>query len=224
MCGRNVGSSNLCFMQLRKQEDQMLLFFFHLCVFIFNHFRFIVGQLWASCFATCTSQVQKSSSPRLTLSLTTWLPGPDATSVPGPPDAADLSATPPQILQLHPPIQFIAIPDTPGYPIVPLSFSPSVIGLPIPNAAAPPTFIFGGYSAGAVAAFNCHLLLLELCLTTLLYLALTQFPPRHLPPDNMCHLCPQVSAKRCAGRFHTSTVWFGQNPKRPLCRFGLVWI
>lgn len=86
-----------------------------------------------------------------TLSPTAWfLLGCDGHSEPSPADKADLSPTPPQILRLHPPIQFIAIPDTPGYPFVPLSFSPSVIGLPIPNAAAPPTFIFGGYSFVAV--------------------------------------------------------------------------
>lgn len=77
-------------------------------------------------------------------------PGCDTHSEPSAAHTADLSATPPQILQLHPPIQFIAIPDTPGYPIVPLSFSPSVIGLPIPKAAVPPTFIFGGCGIVAV--------------------------------------------------------------------------
>lgn len=78
-------------------------------------------------------------------SLTSWFPDSDAHSEPSPADMAELSATPPRILQFHHPIQFIAIPDTPGYPIVQtLSISPSVIGLPIPNAAAPPTFILGG--------------------------------------------------------------------------------
>lgn len=57
---------------------------------------------------------------------------------------ADLSTTPPRILHLHPSIQFITIPDTPGYQVVQtLRFSPPVIRLPIPNAAAAPTYILG---------------------------------------------------------------------------------
>ncbi|XP_037647999.1 MHC class II transactivator isoform X1 [Sebastes umbrosus] len=45
---------------------------------------------------------------------------------------ADPSTTPPRILHLHPSIQFITIPDTPGY---------QVIRLPLPNTAATPTYI-----------------------------------------------------------------------------------
>lgn len=80
--------------------------------------------------------------------LTARCPGSVTHSEPSPTDMADLSTTPPRILQLHHPIQFIAIPDTPGYPIVQtLSFSPPVIGLPIPNSAATPTYILGKLSS-----------------------------------------------------------------------------
>lgn len=80
--------------------------------------------------------------------ITARCPGSVTHSEPSPTDMADLSTTPPRILQLHHPIQFIAIPDTPGYPIVQaLSFSPPVIGLPIPNSAATPTYILGKFSS-----------------------------------------------------------------------------
>ncbi|XP_028455558.1 MHC class II transactivator isoform X1 [Perca flavescens] len=47
-----------------------------------------------------------------------------------------------QILHLHPSIQFITIPDSPGYQVVQtLRLSPPVIGLPLPNTPATPRFI-----------------------------------------------------------------------------------
>lgn len=80
---------------------------------------------------------------------TVWFPGKDTEPEASPADMADLSTTPPRILHLHPSIQFIAIPDTPGYPIQTLQtlrLSPPVIRLPIPNTAATPTYILGELS------------------------------------------------------------------------------
>ncbi|CAK6963321.1 MHC class II transactivator isoform X2 [Scomber scombrus] len=68
--------------------------------------------------------------------------GSDMGSEPIPAETAGLSTSPPRILQFHSPIQFITIPDTPGYQVVQtLSLSPPVI-LPLPNTAAAPTYIF----------------------------------------------------------------------------------
>lgn len=141
------------------QETGRSLFFFSSCVFKLNNFQFI-AELPSSNYALhftgakvkvlfaafpCQTTCFDFSSFMEFFSLTSGFPGSDAHSEPSPADVAELSATPPRILQFHHPIQFIAIPDTPGYPIVQtLSISPSVIGLPIPNAAAPPTFILGG--------------------------------------------------------------------------------
>lgn len=54
------------------------------------------------------------------------------------------STTPQRILHLHPSVQFVTIPDSPGYQVVPtLKLSPLsqlVIGLPLPSPAATPTF------------------------------------------------------------------------------------
>ncbi|XP_078017306.1 uncharacterized protein ciita isoform X2 [Epinephelus lanceolatus] len=58
------------------------------------------------------------------------------------PETAAPPSTPPRILHLHPSIQFITIPDNPGYQVVQtLSLSPPVITLPLPNTAAAPTYI-----------------------------------------------------------------------------------
>ncbi|XP_044188122.1 MHC class II transactivator isoform X1 [Thunnus albacares] len=69
--------------------------------------------------------------------------GSDTGSEPSPAETAGLSTPSPRILHLHPSIQFITIPDTPGYQVVQtLSLSPPVIRLPLPNTAATPTYIF----------------------------------------------------------------------------------
>lgn len=141
-------------MQLTKQEDH---FFFSSRVFKLNNFQFIAeppssnyALHWCKseslvCCVSMSNNLFGFFILHGVFSLTSWFPGSDEHSEPSPADMAELSATPPRILQFHHPIQFIAIPDTPGYPIVQtLSISPSVIGLPIPNAAAPPTFILGG--------------------------------------------------------------------------------
>lgn len=73
-----------------------------------------------------------------------------------PADLADLSTTPPRLLQFHPSIQFITIPDTPVYPIMQtLRLSPPVIGLPIPNPAATPTYILGELSIHIHSSDSC---------------------------------------------------------------------
>ncbi|KAM7386585.1 hypothetical protein PAMA_009274 [Pampus argenteus] len=69
--------------------------------------------------------------------------GSDPGAEPSPAEMADLTTTPPKILHFHPSIQFITIPETPRYQVVQtLSLSPPVIRLPLPNAAATPTYIF----------------------------------------------------------------------------------
>ncbi|XP_032393543.1 uncharacterized protein ciita isoform X2 [Etheostoma spectabile] len=56
-------------------------------------------------------------------------------------ESVGLSPTQP-ILHIHPSIQFITIPDSPAYQVVQaLRLSPPVIGLPLPNTPATPTFI-----------------------------------------------------------------------------------
>ncbi|XP_070837403.1 MHC class II transactivator [Chaetodon trifascialis] len=68
--------------------------------------------------------------------------GTDTGSEPSAGEMAGLSTTPPRILHLHPSIQFIAIPDSPGYPVVQtVRLSPPVIRLPLTNTAAAPTYI-----------------------------------------------------------------------------------
>ncbi|KAM7372233.1 hypothetical protein PAMP_009414 [Pampus punctatissimus] len=69
--------------------------------------------------------------------------GSDTGVEPSPAEIADLTTTPQRILHFHPSIQFITIPETPRYQVVQtLSLSPPVIRLPLPNAAATPTYIF----------------------------------------------------------------------------------
>ncbi|XP_039979858.1 MHC class II transactivator isoform X2 [Xiphias gladius] len=59
-----------------------------------------------------------------------------------PAETAGLTTTPPKILHFHPSIQFITIPDAPGYQVVQaLRLSPPVIRLPLPNTATTPTYI-----------------------------------------------------------------------------------
>ncbi|KAF0032508.1 hypothetical protein F2P81_014798 [Scophthalmus maximus] len=70
--------------------------------------------------------------------------GTDAESEPNPEKTGvGLTTTPPRILHLHPSIQFITIPDAPGYQVIQtVRLSPPVIRLPLPNTAATPTYIF----------------------------------------------------------------------------------
>lgn len=70
--------------------------------------------------------------------------GTDTGSEPSPAEGASLPTTPQRIFHLPPSIQFITIPETTGYKVVQtLRLSPPVIGLPLPNSAASPTYIFG---------------------------------------------------------------------------------
>ncbi|XP_027141430.1 MHC class II transactivator isoform X4 [Larimichthys crocea] len=67
----------------------------------------------------------------------------DSGSEPSPAEGASLPTTPQRIFHLPPSIQFITIPETTGYKVVQtLRLSPPVIGLPLPNSAASPTYIF----------------------------------------------------------------------------------
>uniref|UniRef100_UPI0037E7D497 MHC class II transactivator isoform X1 n=2 Tax=Semicossyphus pulcher TaxID=241346 RepID=UPI0037E7D497 len=69
--------------------------------------------------------------------------GTDTGSEPSSAERVGFSTTPQRILHLHPSIQFITIPDAPGYHVVrTVNLSPPVIGLPLPNTAATPTYIF----------------------------------------------------------------------------------
>nr|XP_046271811.1 MHC class II transactivator [Scatophagus argus] len=68
--------------------------------------------------------------------------GTDTGTEPSSAEMVGLPTTPPRIFQFHPSIQFITIPDTPRYQVVQtLRLSPPVIGLPLPNTAATPTYI-----------------------------------------------------------------------------------
>ncbi|XP_065820720.1 MHC class II transactivator isoform X1 [Labrus bergylta] len=64
-------------------------------------------------------------------------------SEPSSPKLASHSTTPQRVLHLQPSIRFITIPEAPRYHVVQtLSLSPPVIGLPISNTAATPTYVF----------------------------------------------------------------------------------
>ncbi|XP_042360913.1 MHC class II transactivator isoform X2 [Plectropomus leopardus] len=66
----------------------------------------------------------------------------DTATEPSSAEMVVVPTTPPKILHLHPSIQFITIPDTPAYQVVQtVRLPPSVIGLPLPNTAATPTYI-----------------------------------------------------------------------------------
>ncbi|XP_074553001.1 MHC class II transactivator [Halichoeres trimaculatus] len=68
--------------------------------------------------------------------------GTDTGSEPSPAEITSIPTSPPRILHLHPSIQFITIPEAPRYHVVQtLSISPPVLGLPLPNTAAAPTYI-----------------------------------------------------------------------------------
>lgn len=61
------------------------------------------------------------------------------------PSPSDLATTPPRVLQLHPSIQLITIPDPLGYQVVQtLSMSPPLITIPVaPAAATTSAYILG---------------------------------------------------------------------------------
>ncbi|CAJ1076420.1 MHC class II transactivator isoform X2 [Xyrichtys novacula] len=66
----------------------------------------------------------------------------DSGSEPSSAETASLSTIPPRVLHLHPSIQFITIPEAPGYHVVQtLNLPPPVLGLPLSSAAATPTYI-----------------------------------------------------------------------------------